>query len=191
MSHQVETSGIHQSDRGSNLVPVRGLRPLGRCSKYSCHLHVCHTLWFCRVQGVVRVKTAEFIRPKQTEIWPCEGRSLHQTDMQGENIPHPRATQFSFSQILPGVGSHPDVRRLCHQKPRDWGQHIPHEGWQQLGSWELGGGGWPLPYGHITQSLTPPEATPWLRQLSNQQGTNSAVWGDKDSRRYTYSIPLS
>lgn len=28
-------------------------------------------------QGVVMVRTTEFIRPKQTNIWPCEIRAMH------------------------------------------------------------------------------------------------------------------
>ena len=30
-------------------------------------------------QGVIRVKLAEFITPKQTKIWPCEGRAVYQS----------------------------------------------------------------------------------------------------------------
>ena len=39
-----------------------------------------------RSQGVVRVRPAEFIIPKQIMIWPCKGRALHQSRVQWKNV---------------------------------------------------------------------------------------------------------
>ena len=46
------------------------------------------------------MRPAEFIRPKQTKTWPCEGRAMHWSVMWGENVPHFRSTQLSLSQVL-------------------------------------------------------------------------------------------
>ena len=54
-SHQVEEGGIRQSDTGSNLVPVPGLRPLSqwpRVPTSSCHLLGARSpLWWGGVSG--------------------------------------------------------------------------------------------------------------------------------------------
>ena len=54
-------------------------------------------------QGAVRVRPAEFIRPKQTKIWPCERKTLHWLGVGGKHFPCPRAIQLSLFQILPGA----------------------------------------------------------------------------------------
>lgn len=51
------------------------------------------------------MRPAEFIRPKETKILPCERRFLVQLGMGGENGPYPRATQLSLSEILLGDGA--------------------------------------------------------------------------------------
>ena len=56
-------------------------------------------------QEVVRVRPAEFIRTNPIVIWPHKGRALHRLDVQGQNVPCPRATQLSLSKILPGAGA--------------------------------------------------------------------------------------
>lgn len=49
----------------------------------------------------VRVRLAEFIRPKQIKIWLCEVRALYPLGIQGNIDPYPRATQLKLSHILP------------------------------------------------------------------------------------------
>ena len=52
-------------------------------TKVSCHVPSAHRpLWWCS-QGVIRVRPAEFIRPKQTKIWPFEGRVFHRNSDAG------------------------------------------------------------------------------------------------------------
>lgn len=69
----------------SNSAPVLVLRPLSKVSGYTkanCHLlGACDRCGDMGSQAVVRVKPSEFIRPKQTIIWSCEGRALHRNGM--------------------------------------------------------------------------------------------------------------
>ena len=55
-------------------------------------------------QGVIKVRPAEFMRPKQTKIWLCNRRALHHSGMQGKMfsilVPH-----NCLSQIVPGARS--------------------------------------------------------------------------------------
>ena len=82
MSHQVGVSCIHQTDTYSNSKVSAGSeatqqnsqgtpRPLTTCW---VPMDLCCEV---RSQGVIKVRLEEFIRTKQTMIWPCEGRALH------------------------------------------------------------------------------------------------------------------
>ena len=66
-------------------------------------------------QRVVRVRLAEFIRPKQTKIWPCEGRALHQLGVWGINgsvlEPHNSVCPGFFPDLLEGPSS---AGQGCH-----------------------------------------------------------------------------
>ena len=102
-------SGVHQINIGSNVVPVLCLRPPGKCPRVrpvwlpatGCS-HICDVTGS---QGVTSVRQARFIIPKQTNICPCEERTLHHSGIQGENGPHLSAAELSPSQILPGSQS--------------------------------------------------------------------------------------
>ena len=63
-----------------------------------------HLCGGARIQVIVRVRATEFIRLKQTKIWLCEGKPLHQLGMQGKNDLCSIATQLSLSQILLEAG---------------------------------------------------------------------------------------
>ena len=71
MSYQIRAIGIYQIDTGSTLVSVLGLRPLIKLSQDITSLAV--TCWVLtqpcgglESQEVVRGRSAEVIRPKQT-----------------------------------------------------------------------------------------------------------------------------
>ena len=96
MSYQV-----HQISTGSNSMPVLGVITQQKSQGTPSLAATCWVLThFCGVaesQVVIRVRPAEFIRPKQTKIGPGEGRALHCSGTQGKNGPCPRATQLSLS----------------------------------------------------------------------------------------------
>lgn len=45
------------------------------------HRVLAHLCGGVASQAVVRLRPAEFIRPTQTKIWPCEGRALNWSGM--------------------------------------------------------------------------------------------------------------
>lgn len=78
MSSSGRARGIAQVDTGSNLVPVLGLRPLRKCPLGILSLAVTYQVLtdvygMAESQGIIRVRSAIFIRPKQTKIWPLKG----------------------------------------------------------------------------------------------------------------------
>ena len=46
------------------------------------------------------MRTAEFIRPKEANILPCERRALHESGMRGKNGPQLRSAQLSLFTVL-------------------------------------------------------------------------------------------
>ena len=77
MSHEVGLSGVHQSDTGSNSCQCESEASQQKSQGTS---RLAATCWLladlcggARSQGVVRVRPTELIRPKQINVWPCEG----------------------------------------------------------------------------------------------------------------------
>lgn len=66
--------------------------------------HLCGSV---SSQGVVRVRPAEFFRPKQPKIWPCEGMVLQQLGVLGKMAPvlelHNSVLDSDRSLILAGL----------------------------------------------------------------------------------------
>ena len=75
MNHQVGVSGVYQVDTDSQLLPVLGLRPLGK--SLSGHLGPSDLCNGAEPQGFVRIKPAEITSLKHTHICPCSERALH------------------------------------------------------------------------------------------------------------------
>ena len=76
VSRQVEANGVHQTDTDSKSVPVPGLKPLGKSqSLYLGQLPPpgTHGLSWVGSHGVIGVRPAEFIGPKETTVWPVKG----------------------------------------------------------------------------------------------------------------------
>lgn len=63
MSHHRD-DGVYQVDRDSNLAPVLLLSTLSK------------NLTVATCQEILRVRPAEFIKLKQTKIWPCGRKAL-------------------------------------------------------------------------------------------------------------------
>lgn len=108
MSHHLGASGIHQVDTYTNLEPVLPLRPLSKLLMvHQDQLPAASCMGPADIsggvgsEGVIRVRPAEFIGLKQTNIWSCGwtvciGMVAPVTHVRGNRPPHPRATEFSL-----------------------------------------------------------------------------------------------
>ena len=97
----------------------------------------------------------------------------------GENGPHSRAHNLVCSRFCPDL-SRAQPPGVGREGPL--GAHrVQLANFKFTGKWRE----WTLPKSHTTQSLTSPESfqisTTMPRQLTPQQGANSAEWGDRES----------
>lgn len=83
MSHLIGMSDVCQTDTSSNSVAVLGSLACGLTATQWVLSHLCSE---AGSQGVIRVRLAEFTMPKETKIWPCEGRALLKSGVQGEKM---------------------------------------------------------------------------------------------------------
>lgn len=61
-------------------------------------------------RGLIRARAVDFIRPKQTTIWPCEEKALHHSASLTHG-PCFRSIQLSLSQILQGLPGENEFNR--------------------------------------------------------------------------------
>lgn len=115
---------------------------------------------------VSRVRPAEFFKPKQTSIWPVEGRAPCK-----KNGPHPRAIQLSLSQIQsrpPWQEGTTKSQDEAARSPEVGSSVSPLMGRHPSSSQESGGID-PTPKPHTSVKDTPESAgtsVPWPSQLT-------------------------